>query len=113
MTGRPVEADGVALPEAMGHLGQSAQQPSTPRSEDRSPGGGSNLAAQPDLPLLLIDTTEPGKNDRAARRLSDWLDADRLALSAVAGSGHDLASALGVALGRWTLSPRSFPGRWR
>ncbi len=69
------------------------------------------LAAQPDLPLLLIDTTEPGKNDRAARRLSDWLDADRLVLSAVAGSGDDLASAFAVALGRWTLSPRSLPGR--
>ena len=71
------------------------------------------LAALPDVPLLLLDTTEPGKNDQAATRLSRWLGADRLALGEVVGNGRALAPALARALGRWNLSPGSFPARWQ
>jgi magnesium chelatase subunit D len=71
------------------------------------------LAALPDVPLLLLDTTEPGKNDQAARRLARWLQADRLPLGTVVGEEGDLAAALGVALGRWNLSPGSFPASWQ
>ncbi len=74
-------------------------------------GAARRLAALQDVPLLLLDTTEPGKNDQAAARLSGWLQADRLALGGLAGEGRGVASALAVALGRWNLSPGSFPSR--
>ena len=58
------------------------------------------LRAMQDVPVLFLDTTEPGKKNLEARRLAAALGARRLPLSALTQSGRDPGAAL-----RRTLNP--------
>ncbi len=49
--------------------------------------------------VVLVDTTEEGKNDAAARQLSEWLTAQRIALAQLRRRGRDPVDALRAVVG--------------
>ena len=56
------------------------------------------IASLSDVGVILIDTTEDGKNDQAARRLEDWLGARRIALAPMSRRGRDPIRVLRAAV---------------
>ena len=56
------------------------------------------IACLTDVPVLFLDTTAEGKNDRQARTVARWLAAERVALAQLKSAQRDPASALSIAL---------------
>ncbi len=76
----------VLVSDGRGNVGEGLGRPAVSREIATA---AHRLAHRPHLRRLLVDTTEGGKPDEAARVLADQLEAHRLALAALEAAGVD------------------------